>query len=223
MLCGMNLISVNVGLPRTLGNPAATEPFEQEWTSAIYKDPVAGPVYLSGTNLVGDKQADLKNHGGYDKAVNAYPLEHYAFWQAELDLTSIPHGGFGENFTTRGLVEDAVFIGDIYQVGSALVQVSQPRQPCWKLARRWQIKDLAPRVIEAGRTGWYFRVLQEGTVEAGNPVQLVERQQSTWSITEANNVMYHRKLDHDAPRALANCPTLSMAWREALLQRASDR
>jgi MOSC domain-containing protein YiiM len=219
MLGGMNLISVNVGLPRTLGNPAAIDPFEQEWTSAIVKEPAAGPVYLSLTNLAGDKQADLKNHGGYDKTVNAYPIEHYAYWQAELGIASIPHGGFGENFTTRGLVEDTVFIGDIYQVGSALVQVSQPRQPCWKLARRWQVKDLAARVIESGRTGWYFRVLQEGTVEAGNSLQRVERQQSTWTISAANNAMFVRKHDHAAARALANCATLSMAWREALLRR----
>jgi MOSC domain-containing protein YiiM len=219
----MELVSVNVGVPRTIAESAPGDPEKKDWTSAIFKDPVAGAVHLWRGNLAGDQQADLVNHGGCDKAVNAYAWEHYAHWQAELGIAHMMFGAFGENFTTRGMLEADVFIGDVYSVGGAVVQVSQPRQPCWKLARRWQVKDLAARVAESGRTGWYFRVLREGIVEAGAKIELIERPFPQWSVTAANMVMYQRKDDLEAAQELAACPALSLSWRETLRNRGVNR
>lgn len=217
----MTLISIQVGQPQTHGRPDAIDPTEKPWTSAIFKQTVAGPLLLSRTNLAGDRQADLENHGGPDKAVNAYASEHYSYWQEVLGITLLPNGAFGENFTTAGLVEDVVCIGDVFKIGKAVVQISQPRQPCWKLARRWRIKDLALQVQETGRTGWYFRVLDEGEVEAGNTFTLVERRHPQWTIATANEIMHRRKTDFDAAHALASCPDLSISWQQSLSKRAS--
>lgn len=215
----MTLVSIQVGLPKTHGHPDGIDPMDRPWTSGIFKEAVAGPVMLSRTNLAGDRQADLENHGGTDKAVNAYAWEHYPFWQETLGIEKLPSGAFGENFTTAGLLEDAVCIGDVFQVGEAVVQISQPRQPCWKLARRWRIKDLALQVQESGRTGWYFRVLEEGAVEAGNALTLIERRYPEWTIAAANDVMHRRTTDLDAARALAACPDLSVSWKRSLSKR----
>ena len=145
----MKLLSIQVGQPRTLPNPSIVDA-SRTWTTGFYKEPVLGPVWLGKTNLVGDGQADLVNHGGIDKAVNVYPFDHFAFWQEDLNIPALPTGAFGENFTTQGFIEKDISVGDIFTLGEALVQVSQPRQPCWKLSRRWQIKDLAAFVIQYG-------------------------------------------------------------------------
>lgn len=213
------LISLQVGLPRTHGRADAAEPMDREWTSGFYKSAVSGPVWLTTTNLAGDGQADLENHGGPDKAVNAYPAAHYAGWREQLGLADLPFGAFGENFTLGGLTESTIAIGDVFAIGNAIVQVSQPRQPCWKLARRWRLKDLPARVIETGRTGWYFRVLQEGHVGAGDALRRIERPHPEWTIAAANDVMYHRREDRDSTHALAECPALSVSWRNALRKR----
>lgn len=208
-------------MPRAHGGPGADDPLEKEWTTGFYKEPVAGAVWLGATNLAGDGQADLVNHGGRDKAVNVYPAEHYWHWETELGIPNLPGGAFGENFTTVRGLEAEVCIGDVYELGAAVVQISQPRQPCWKLARRWGIKDLALRVQQTGRTGWYFRVLREGEVEAGHPFVLADRPHPEWTVSAANDVMHHRKADVEAARALASCAALSESWRASLLRRAS--
>lgn len=213
------LISVQTGTPKTYGDANATDPMEREWTSGIFKTPVAGEVWLGATGLAGDGQADLRVHGGADKAVNAYASEHYPHWLATLQLPEMPYGAFGENFTLGGLTEETVCIGDVYEIGQALVQVSQPRQPCRKLSRRWQVKDLAAQVIANGKTGWYFRVLREGFVAAEMPVRLLERQNPEWSITAANDVMYARQQDLEVARNLAACELLSASWRQYLSKR----
>ncbi len=156
------IISLQVGQPRTVGGRESSDPFDEVWTTGFFKLPVTDPVWLGTTNLNGDGQADLKNHGGPEKAVNVYPVEHYPYWQQVLGATEFPFGSFGENFTTDGLLETEVCLGDIFEVGSALVQVSQPRQPCWKLARRWRIKDLALRVQESWTNWMVFPSHQRG-------------------------------------------------------------
>jgi MOSC domain-containing protein YiiM len=216
------LQSVNVGLPRTRGVAGAADPMDRPWTSGIFKEAVAGPVWLGRANLTGDGQGDLKNHGGLDKAVNAYPADHYPVWRAELGLADFPPGAFGENFTIAGLTEWSACIGDIYAVGQARLQISQPRQPCWKLARRWRLRDLSARVERSGRTGWYFRVLAEGTVEAGLPLVLIERPFPRWTVADANDLMTGRTKDRAALAALAACPPLAAGWRETLARRAAE-
>lgn len=211
------LLSVQVGMPQSLGS--GEQPDDRAWTSGIIKAAVTGPVWLARTNLAGDGQADPLNHGGPDKAVCVYPAGHYPHWRANLAL-QLEYGAFGENFTVAGLSEAEVCVGDVWSVGGALVAVSQPRQPCWKLARRWAVKDLALRVQQTGRTGWYFRVVREGLVAAGDLLTLAERPAPNWTITRANEVMHHRKTDFALAAELAAVPTLSASWRATLQARA---
>jgi MOSC domain-containing protein YiiM len=214
------VVSLQVGQPRTVGSSEETDPVDQVWTTGFFKEPRSGLVWLGRTNLDGDGQADLKNHGGPEKAVNVYPAEHYPYWAQTIGLPNLQPGGFGENFTIEGLLESDVCIGDIFEIGESLVQLSQPRQPCWKLARRWRIKDLAFRVQETGRTGWYFRVLREGHVQAGTRLVLVERHHPSWTVSAANEVMHHLIDDRQAAQKLADCTDLSSRWREKLKRRA---
>jgi MOSC domain-containing protein YiiM len=216
------LLSVQIGQPRTHGREGAADPMDQPWTSGFFKAPVAGPVHVGRTNVAGDGQADLHNHGGPDKAVLAYAAAHYDGWRRELNLPDMPYGGFGENFSVSGLTEPDVCVGDTYRIGDVvLVQVSQPRQPCWKLGRRWRLEDLPRRVIENGRSGWYFRVLQEGVVESGMPIVLQDRPHPEWTIARANDVLYRGKDDPRATLALAQCPLLSLGWRNHLRARVA--
>ena len=137
-----------------------------------------GRVFVGRTNLVGDGQADLENHGGIDKAVLAYSADHYPKWRRELSLPDMPYGAFGENLTISGLSEESVCIGDTLRIGTVTFEVSQPRQPCWKLARRWRMHELTGLVVRNGRSGWYLRVLEEGWIEASMPVMLIGPPQS---------------------------------------------
>lgn len=195
------------------------DPHGQPWTSATFKDPVAGRVALSTDGLAGDGHADLENHGGADKAVLVYSEEHAERWRRELFADGLPAGSFGENLTVQGLTEATVCLGDVYDVGTARVQVSQPRQPCWKQARRYGIPDLVVRIVRTGRTGWYLRVQREGMVEAGDVMVLVERPHPEWTIERANQVMHVAKTNRELTMELAACPVLAQAWVRTLRRR----
>ena len=210
------LVSIQVGQPRFLGTDGAVDPMDRPWATGFFKEPIPGPVRVTQRNVVGDGQADLVNHGGIDKAVLIYSAEHYPYWCAELGLDQMPFGAFGENLTISGLTEHDVNIGDVWKIGEVLFEVSQPRQPCWKLARRWRIKDLPARVVETGRSGWYLRVRTEGEITPGLPAELIERPNPDWSIVRANRVMYFHKYDPDERAALARVPGLSTSWVRAL-------
>jgi MOSC domain-containing protein YiiM len=165
----VKLVSVNVGRPRTV-----------DWRgrrvrTSIWKAPLAGPVRVTRLSLEGDKQSDLRVHGGPDKAVYAYPSEHYAYWARELPGMDLPWGAFGENFTTEGLLERDVRIGDRFEVGTAELQVTDPRMPCYKLGVRFDRDDMVKRFLASGTSGFYFAVLREGEVAAGDPIELVAR------------------------------------------------
>lgn len=216
-----SIVSLHVGQPESLGLHGAAAWFDEPWTTAIFKRAIAGPAAIRGEGLVGDGQADRVNHGGPDKAICVYPAVHYPLWRDDLrrDLhgADFEFSAFGENFTVQGMSEPAVCVGDSYAVGAGVVvQVSQPRQPCWKLARKWRIKDLTARAIETGRTGWYFRVLDEGTVRVGDTLTLRERPHPEWTIAAANRVMHFREGD---TRALADLDELSQSWKDALRAR----
>jgi MOSC domain-containing protein YiiM len=210
------LLSIQVGLPTTHSKPDSRDPWDRPWRTGFYKAPVQGPVWLGRTNLAGDGQGNRKVHGGPDKAVLAYAAAHYALWRAELEMPDLPHGAFAENFTVSNLNEATVCVGDIYAVGDARVQVSQPRQPCSNITRRWRINDLTQRVEATGRTGWYLRVLSEAFVEAGEALELLERPSPDWSIVRATRAMQRRAIDAEEAAALAALPGLSIAWRDAL-------
>lgn len=215
------LVSIQVGAIRTLGSESATDPMDKTWRTGFFKQPVVGPIAISVLGLQGDQQADLVNHGGRDKAICAYSADHYSAWREELRIDGFDHGAFGENFTLAGLGEDQVCVGDVWRVGTTVVQVSQPRQPCWKLARRWRRIDLAARVIEVGKTGWYFRVLEPGAATVGDTLALIERSEPNWTISRANLVMHHRRGDADLAAELASVALLSESWRESLLHRVA--
>ncbi len=216
------LASIQVGMPRQLGREDAEDPFDKPWTSGIFKLPVSEPVEITRYGLVGDGQADLENHGGEDKAVLSYSADHYADWLPILGPASAAYGAFGENLTIRDLTEDDVCIGDVWQIGESVrLQVSQPRQPCWKLARKWRVRDLVEQVQHTGRSGWYWRVLQTGVVEAGQPLKLLDRPRPEWTIMAANRVMYHRRHDRAAALALSVLPELSESWQRHFTGRAA--
>ena len=217
------LASVQVGLPRQLGQADAMDPMDRPWTTGFFKEPVLEPVRLGMTNVAGDGQADLVHHGGRDKAVLAYSADHYGDWRKDLNNPALPFGAFGENFTIQGLTEADVCVGDIWKIGDmATVQVSQPRQPCWKLARRWRIKTLALQVQRNGRTGWYFRVIAEGIVVGGMPLVLLERPHPQWSVARANRVMHMEQDDLRSAAELAAIPPLAASWRTTLVRRAEQ-
>ena len=207
------LVSVQVGMPQTLGKEYAVNANDRPWSTGIYKTPVTDSLWLSFTNLEGDGQADLTVHGGHEKAVLGYAAEHYPLWQKELKRDDFTNGAFGENFTIEGMNEDTVCIGDTFQIGTAIVQVSQPRSPCWKLSRRWQIKSLPARVVATGRSGWYYRVLQEGYVRANLPIHLLRRGCEEWTVARVNEIFYGKRFDKSGVMRLAECRYLNKGLR----------
>ena len=219
----MKLLSLQVGLPAA-HTSELEDGQEAAWISGIWKSPVpAGErLRLGRVNLDGDAQADLKNHGGPDKAVCCYSAEHYPGWRAALDRSEaeFPHGAFGENWTLLGLTEEMACIGDIYTVGTARVQVSQPRMPCWKLGRRWERPGFPLEVSGSGRTGYYLRVLEPGEVGAGDALTLTERPLPEWTVARVNRAMYVEKDDADLADALSRLPLLAEAWRRPFRRRA---
>src|SRR6266478_7180153 len=203
----MKLISLNFALPRIVewnGGPVAT---------GIFKDPVQGPVMLRTLNLEGDRQADLSVHGGVSKAVYAYPSEHYAFWKKELPDTELPYGMFGENFTTEGLTEAGVNVGDRFRIGAAELMVTEPRLPCYKLGIKFGRSDIIKRFLQSRRTGFYFAVLKEGEVKAGDEIELISRDANNISIADITRLYAFEKDDLETLRRAVKLKALSESWR----------
>ncbi|CAO4183366.1 MOSC domain-containing protein [Methylorubrum populi] len=194
-------------------------------TSAIDKEAREGPVALGRLGFAGDEQADPRFHGGPEKAVHHYALDHAAAWRAELpglpDLVERP-GAFGENLSSLGLTEREVCIGDLWRAGSALLQVSQARQPCFKLNLRFGVPDMARRVQGSGRTGWYYRVIEPGNVAAGDALELVERPHPDWPLSRLLHHIYVDRLDAAALRAIAALSPLSESWRALAARRLAS-
>jgi MOSC domain-containing protein YiiM len=207
------LVSLNVGEPALLALPSGGTV-----STAIGKTPVSGPLHLGELGLDGDVQADRRNHGGPDKAVCVYPLEHYPHWSEQLGRVLEP-GAFGENFSTEGLLESEVCIGDVYRVGSALVQVSQPRSPCFRLAARMGDPRFPSWVQQTGWSGFYLRCLQPGEVGPGDPIALVERPEHGVTIAEANRLIYRDRDDTEATERLIAAMDATAAWGQALRRR----
>ena len=217
------VLSVQVGLPKTMGIEGSTNPDEAPWTSAIFKEPVEGPVWLSKTGLAGDRAAETDGHGGFEQAALGYSAEHYPAWRTELKQPFLKHGAFGENLTISRLTEQTVCIGDTYSIGDARVQVSFPRNPCWKLNRRFKLTDMVARVHATVRTGWYLRVLVEGFVERSNFVVLEQRPFPDWTVERAYHVYDQRAVDRDAALALADVSLLGEGWRRRLRSESKDQ
>lgn len=213
------VVSIQVGMPQEIDSDTERD---KSWVTAFLKESATEPLWLGITNLAGDAQADLAHHGGPHKAVCAYPLVHYPYWRETLGMPDLTGGDFGENFTVADLTESDVCIGDVWTIGEATLEVSQPRQPCWKLARRWKVKDLALQVQKTGRSGWYFRVLAEGFVQRGMSIKLIERPEPEWTIEAANQLMHHDKTNRTDAARLAAVTSLSPSWKATLSKRAEQ-
>ena len=212
------LLSIQVGLPRSFTSEPIDGPATALWTTAFQKLPVIGPVLIEKLNIAGDRQAS-PTHGGVDKAICVYPVEHYSYWKSELDLPDLAYGSFGENLTLEGQTEEQACIGDSIALGEAVLQISQPRPPCWRLSRWWQRKDFAARMEQTGLTGWYCRIIEEGHVEAGVEVRLLDRPHPQWTIAAANELLYRNNCDFDRMSDLATCEALAPSWRDLLTKR----
>lgn len=192
-------------------------PFRGSDYSAIAKQPVFGPLQVTWAGFTGDAVADPIHHGGWDKAIHLYPQDHYDWWQARKPgqpLFDAP-GAFGENIASRGMTEADICLGDRFTLGSAVVEVSHGRQPCWKLDHRFGARDVMATIVKTARSGLYFRVIREGTAEAGMQMDLLERPLPDWSIARVFHLLIGggHKQDPDAVRALAAMPVLAEAWR----------
>lgn len=209
----MKLISINVGLPRVVtlnGEPVST---------GIFKEPVAGRVMLRTLNLDGDRQADLSVHGGPSKAVYVYPSEHYDYWKHELPGVKLPWGMFGENFTSAGLFESEVNIGDRFSVGSAVVMVTEPRMPCYKLGIKFGRSDIVKKFLASERTGFYFAVLQEGELGAGDPIELGEKTDPSVRVSDITRLYTREKRNLGLLRRAVEVEALPESWKSYFHQR----
>lgn len=208
----MKLVSVSVGLPRTVnwkGKPV---------TTAIFKESVRGRIALRTLNLDGDKQADLSVHGGPAKAVCVYPAEHYDYWASTRSGKVLPWASFGENFTTTGLLEDAVHIGDRFRIGSAQVVVTQPRLPCYKLGIRFGQAEMVKRFGQSRRTGFYLAVLNEGEVEAGDEIELLARDKLQVTVADIVRLYLRDEEDLEKMRRAMQVEALPDGWRNYFAQ-----
>jgi MOSC domain-containing protein YiiM len=209
----MRLVSISVGQSR-----------EVDWhgrsvQTSIWKDPVAGPVRARTLNLDGDRQSDLTVHGGADKAVYVYPSEHYAYWRRELPGAALPWGAFGENFTTEGLLEDGVQIGDHVAIGTAEFAVTQPRMPCFKLGIRFGRPDLLKRFLQSGRTGFYLSVIREGMVAADNAIDHFKSKTPGLTVSEIVSLYRQDADNQDLLRRASELAALPAGWRDYFRQR----
>jgi len=203
----MKILSVNVGLPT-----------EVTWqgklvTTGIFKEPVNAPVMLRTLNLDGDRQADLTVHGGVNKAVYVYPSEHYGYWRTELPGIDLPSGMFGENFTTEGLLEEAVYIGDRFRIGETEVRVTEPRMPCYKLGIKFGRPDIIKRFLTSRRTGFYFAVVRGGMVRAGDAIKLIGREQQDISVADITRLYAFEKNDLKWLRRAIEVVALPENWK----------
>jgi MOSC domain-containing protein YiiM len=212
----MKVISLNVGRPRLVvwnGQPVST---------GIYKAPVKGRVMLRTLNLDGDRQADLTVHGGRTKAAYVYPSEHYGYWRDELPGVELPWGMFGENFTTEGLDESAVNIGDRFRIGEAEVFVTEPRMPCYKLGIKFGRTDILKRFLASGRTGFYFAVEREGEVGAGDEIELLGRDEHNVTVADITRLYARDRGDFETMRRAMKVEALPETWRSYFAQRLPE-
>lgn len=211
-MASIEILSLNVGMPREVQ-------FQQKDVfTGIFKTATEEALYLSYLNFEGDGQADLVHHGGREKAVCVYPYEHYPFWENELKRP-LEYGALGENLTIKGLLETDVCIGDVFELGKAIVQISQPRQPCYKLTIRYGVPDMLLKVQQTGYTGFYFRVLEEGAVSKDDGLSLLHRHPKEITVSFANRIMHREKDNIEGIKQILEVEELSLNWRNTFLKR----
>lgn len=209
----MKLLSVNIAQPRDIEYEGKTV------STGIFKEPVSGPVMLNKEGLEGDGQADLSVHGGIDKAAYAYPIEHYAYWAEHLDRDDFIHGQFGETLTIEGLLEQDVAIGDQLRIGSALLEVSQPRTPCFKLGIKMGRKDFVRTFQDSGRVGFYLRILETGPVTAGDTIEMTFQHEPRYTVQELWRWSHLERDNRVAAETAINLAPLAEVWKEKFAKR----
>ena len=209
----MKLLAISVGLPQSIESNGRTI------TTGIFKEPVEGAVHVGMTGVVGDGQADLEAHGGVDKAVYVYTIEHYHFWQQALECPTMPYGHFGENLTVQSMPDDRVHIGDRFRIGRILVEVTQPRVPCFKLGIRMNRPDFPRRFMHSGRTGFYLRVLEEGELSAVETIERISTDPIELSVQESMQALMPGPKQKDVIAKALRVDALSQAWRHDLEKR----
>lgn len=203
----MKLLSVNVSLPKEVSYRGKTV------RTGIYKDPVEGRVRLRELNLDGDGQADLVGHGGIYKAVHGYSTENYDYWKRELSRDDFRYGQFGENFTVEGMPDDEICVGDVFRVGGTLLEVTQPRVPCFKLAMKMEMPEFLKLFMPSERVGFYFRVLEEGEVGAGDSIERVKADPEGMTVQEMFHLLYYEKDKVEGARRAMRIAAMSPGWR----------
>ena len=204
----MKLLSINISRPKPIQYGGKTV------QTGIFKEPVSGTIMLREKNIDGDGQGDLRVHGGTYKAIYGYPFEHYAHWQQALQRGDLTYGQFGENLTVEGLLETSVYIGDVFQIGSTVkLQITQPRVPCFKLAYKMGLPEFPKQFLESRRVGFYFRVLEEGEIAAGDAITRIEVASASMSVTEILNLRYFDRDNREKIARARKLPALSPSWK----------
>ncbi len=207
----IKLLGLQLATPMTY-----VEEDQSTWTSSLEKKPVCHAVYLRRDHLAGNEQADLRHHGGEDKTLYTMPMEHVCHWRSVYSLPDLPFGGLGENLTVLGALETDVCIGDRFQLGEAVVQISQPRLPCWKIGRLWGVQEFGAQMEAEGRCGWYFRTIQEGSFSLADDLILLERVQPEWTIARVFQIITHPFEDLQSSKALLSIPEASKGMKDSL-------
>ncbi|MEM7551967.1 MAG: MOSC domain-containing protein [Bacteroidota bacterium] len=203
----MKLVSVNVGKPQTVNWKG------KEVETGIYKESVDGVVKVNSLNLEGDQQADLKVHGGVSKAVYAYPSEHYEYWKSVYPEKNLDWGKFGENLTTSGVLETEINVGDQYKIGSAIFEVTEPRMPCYKLGIKMEDDSILKKFLEANYSGFYFKVVQQGELQAGDSIELVQRDDYGFTVSEMSSLYWNEKKNKPLLEKALGFPKLLDSWK----------
>ncbi len=216
------IISLQVGCAKTYGDAQSKDFLDKEWRSASFKEVSSKPLFAHFMGLDGDEVADTLHHGGIDKAIFANSYENYAHWASFLGVEHLPFGALAENLTITGLHERSVMLGEVHQIGTAILQVSQPRKPCWKISRRWNHIAFTNEIFTSGLTGWYYKVLQEGLISSGDEVTVVSQKSAQISISEANEAFREPENYKPVLEAILDIPSLADSYKESIVKRLKN-
>lgn len=216
------IISLQVGRAKTYGDAQSKDFLDKEWRSASFKEVSSTPLFAHFMGLDDDEVADTLHHGGIDKAIFANSYENYAHWASFLGVEHLPFGALAENLTITGLHERSVMLGEVHQIGTAILQVSQPRKPCWKISRRWNHAAFTNEIFTSGLTGWYYKVLQEGLINSGDEVKVVKQKSAQISILEANEAFREPEQYQSVLEAILDIPSLADSYKESIEKRLKN-
>ena len=216
------VLSVQIGKVATTGNKNSKDFLTKEYTTASIKNPIKEKVKVTKLSIIGDSVADTVHHGGVHKAVFANSINNYNHWKDFLNKDELPFGALGENLTLDNIDESIVCIGDIHKIGTVTMQVSQPRQPCWKISRRWEHNDFMKEIYDSGKTGWYYRILEEGSFRVNDKVELISQLETKITILEANKTLRDLSSNIQTADKLLNIDCLAPAWLKSLNQKLDN-